>query len=184
MNYIIEGTAWKCGDEVTSYQMIAQERWNMDRPDPDPGELGKWAFSELGSIDGKCPFVRGIHEIVVAGKDFGCGGKSIIHPIVALKGAGVKLVLAESFSRYTFRNAINLALPVMICEGITGFARTGDRLTADLSTGLVENLARGGRLWGAVLPPFILELIAAGGQENYYRLHGEAINRTEIRRNI
>ena len=63
-------------------------------------------------------FRKSGYEIIVAGKNFGCGSKTVEHPVMAMLGAGVKLVIADSFSRYSYRNAINLALPVLICPGI------------------------------------------------------------------
>ena len=70
----------------------------------------------------------GKYSFIIAGRNFGGGGKSIEHPIIAIKGAGVKAVIAESASRYFFRNAINNGLPILICEGITSNVRTGDDL--------------------------------------------------------
>lgn len=169
MNHTIIGTVWKCGDNVTAYQIIARRRWTLNAL--DPAELGKWAFEDaldsLKNIPGG--FKELGYDIVVAGHDFGGGGKSIEHPIVAMQGAGVRLVLAESFSRYNFRNAINRGLPAMTSPGISEFCRTGDRLQVDLLTGEVKNLTTGQTTQGTPLSDLILLFLEAGGMLNYYK---------------
>ena len=85
------------------------------------------------------------------------------------QGAGVQLILAESFSRYGFRNAINRALPAITCPGIGKVFKTGDRLEANLLTGEISNLTTGGRISGIPLSDYILKLISAGGLLQYYR---------------
>jgi 3-isopropylmalate/(R)-2-methylmalate dehydratase small subunit len=166
---VITGTVWTCGDNVTAYQITPQRRWNLNAL--DPVELGKWAFEDAAEQFKDVPggFQALGCEIVVAGHDFGGGGKSIEHPIVAMQGAGVKLVLAESFSRYNFRNAINRGLPAIICPGISAAYRTGDRLQADLLTGEITNQVTGQVLQGTPLSDLILRFWEAGGMLSYYR---------------
>ncbi len=169
MEQTIRGTAWKCGHDVTAYQIIAQKRWTMNKMDPE--EMGKWVF------EGADPSVKDLpggfrnkgYTIVVAGRDFGGGGKSIEHPIVAMQGAGVRLILAESFSRYTFRNAINLGMPAIMCPGVTGVFKTGDELEADLLTGEIVNMTTGAKITGVPLSDFVLKLIESGGLLEFYR---------------
>jgi 3-isopropylmalate/(R)-2-methylmalate dehydratase small subunit len=124
----------------TAYQIIGRKRWTLNAM--DPAELGQWAFEDAIESIKDIPggFQELGYDIVVAGHDFGGGGKSIEHPIVAMQGAGVKLVLAESFSRYNFRNAINRGLPAITCPGISGFCDTGDKLQVDLLNGEIKNL--------------------------------------------
>lgn len=81
----------------------------------------------------------------------------------------MQLILAESFSRYGFRNAINRALPAITCPGIGKVFKTGDRLEANLLTGEISNLTTGGRISGIPLSDYILKLISAGGLLQYYR---------------
>lgn len=173
MNYSIDGVAWKCGNNITSYQIIEQKYWNLENPEPDPEELGKWIFrQQLSSDASPVPFENGTFQILIAGRDFGCGGKSIVHPIVALKGAGIKMIIAESISRYTYRNAINLALPAIECTGISEFAATGDRLQVDIKKGLIENITKNKKIKCTKLPEFILNMLASGGEEPYYQNRG------------
>lgn len=169
MEHIIGGVVWTCGNEVTAYDIIGPKRWTLGGLDPE--ELGKWVF------EGADPGVRDIPwgfrdkgcRVVVAGVDFGGGGKSIEHPIVAMKGAGITLVIAESFARYTYRNAINLGLPAIKCEGITRVVSPGDRIEADILTGEIRNLTTGESVSGFPLTAFVLRLLAAGGLLGYYK---------------
>ncbi|NPV69892.1 MAG: 3-isopropylmalate dehydratase [Firmicutes bacterium] len=169
MESIVRGVVWKCGDGVSAYDIIGKDRWTMDKM--DPAELGKWA------LEGALPAVRNVpfgfknlgYEIVIAGTDFGGGGKSIEHPIVALKGAGVTLVIAESFARYTFRNAINLGLPAIQCKGITEVFETGQQIEADLLSGKIRNLSTGASIEGTPLTDFVLDLVGSGGLLEYMR---------------
>ena len=165
----IRGTVWKCGDDVTAYEIIAKNRWTLNRIDPE--ELGKWALegAEPSVKDVPWGFKNKGFDVVIAGRDFGGGGKSIEHPVVALKGASVKLVVAESFSRYNFRNSINLGLPVMNCRGITRVFNTGDGIEANLLTGEIRNTTTNEVIIGTPLTDFILELIEAGGLLEYNR---------------
>jgi 3-isopropylmalate/(R)-2-methylmalate dehydratase small subunit len=164
----ITAKAFVCGDNITAYQIIAQKHWAVGL---NPEQLGKWA------LEGACPAFREIpyafrnlgFPVIVAGHDFGGGGKSIEHPVVALQGAGVKLMLAESFSRYCFRNAINLGLPAIVCPGVTKLANSGDELSVDLLTGRVSNLATGQSLQGSLLPERVLRFAQCGGMLAYYR---------------
>ena len=102
-------------------------------------------------------------------KGFGGGGKSVEHPIYALKGAGIQLVLADSFARYNFRNSINKGLPVFVCEGLKEVVSTGDDLTVDMTEGFVVNERTGMRKELVPLAPFVLEILNAGGLLPYTR---------------
>jgi 3-isopropylmalate/(R)-2-methylmalate dehydratase small subunit len=168
VDHLIAGTVWKCNDDITAYEIIAQRRWNLRVIDTE--ELGKWVFEDLydGIRDKPCGFKELGYDIVVAGHNFGGGGKSIEHPVAAMQGAGVKLVLAESFSRYNFRNAINRGLPAMACPGISSMFQTGDKLTASLQTGNIKNISTGALIHGTPFPDLILQFLDAGGMLNYY----------------
>lgn len=168
MKRTIRGSVYLCGDNVTAYQIIAQNRWALGL---NAEELGKWA------MEGACPEVLNVengfkdkgYSIVVGGEDFGGGGKSIEHPIAALQGAGVQLLIADSFSRYSFRNAINRGLPAVLCPGITKILRTGDVIEADLITGKIRNCTTGEEIQGAPLSDLVLEFMESGGMLAYYR---------------
>ena len=169
MEPIIKGRVWVCGDDVTAYDIIGQKRWTVGKLDPE--ELGKWVFegADPGVRDKPWGFRDKDFQIVVAGSDFGGGGKSIEHPIVAMKGAGVRLVVARSFSRYTYRNAINLGLPALKCEGIAEVFSTGDVMEAHILTGELRNLTTGAPVSAYPLSEFVLSLVEAGGLLNYYK---------------
>lgn len=169
MNRVLQGTVWKCGDNITAYQIITQKRWTACGMNQE--ELGKWAFegAEPGVKDLPYGFRDRGYDIVIAGKDFGGGGKSNEHPVLAMKGAGVKLIIAESFSRYNYRNAINLGLPALACPGITKLFNTGERIEVDLITGQIKNLTTGSSIAGIPLNDFVLNLIGAGGLLKYFQ---------------
>ncbi len=101
-------------------------------------------------------------DMIVAGKDFGCGS-SREHAIWALRGAGVGCVIAESFARIFFRNAINNGFPVVECAGITGIVKNGDKLEVDLRAGVVRNRTQGTEVSFIPLPDFAFEIAEAGG---------------------
>jgi 3-isopropylmalate/(R)-2-methylmalate dehydratase small subunit len=125
----------------------------------DPKELAKHALEGLDPI---FPEKAKKGVIVVGGKNFGCGSSREQAPL-ALKYAGVRCVLAESFARIFFRNAINIGLPVVECKGISATVENGDELDVDFEAGTVQNLSKGQSLQVAKLPPFILEILTDGG---------------------
>lgn len=107
-------------------------------------------------------------DIVVGGENFGCGS-SREHAPLAIKGAGVSCVIAASFARIFFRNAINVGLPVLVCPAAAAQARVGDELRVDLARGRIENLTRGSEHQAEPFPGFLREIIAAGGLIPYTR---------------
>ncbi len=163
MEKIIQGKTWVGRDDIMVYEIVSMKRWNMDKV--DPAELGDWAMEGVDPAFAAAPggFRAGGYGIVVAGTNFGGGGKSIEHPVFALKGAGVRAVLAESFSRFNFRNSVNNGLPVFVCPGILSLAKTGDVLEVDTVEGRVTNPATGAFLPIQPPPPFAVALIDAGG---------------------
>ncbi len=100
--------------------------------------------------------------IVVAGQNFGCGS-SREHAPVALIGAGVRCVLAESLARIFYRNAVNTGLPAIICPGISSLVREGDTVEVDLRAGSVRNLSSGTDGHFEPLPPFMTDILVSGG---------------------
>jgi len=125
----------------------------------DPKELAQHAMEGLDPA-----FTKKAKDgvIVVAGKNFGCGSSREQAPL-ALKYAGVRCVLAESFARIFYRNAINIGLPVVECKGVSGRVEEGDALTVDLENGTVKNQSKDLTLRATQLPPFILEILSDGG---------------------
>jgi 3-isopropylmalate/(R)-2-methylmalate dehydratase small subunit len=125
----------------------------------DPNELGKHA---LESLDAEFVTKAKVGVILVGGKNFGCGSSREQAPL-ALKYAGVKCVIAESFARIFFRNSINIGLPVIECKGISSAVVTGDEIAVDLKVGKIENLSNGKQFKVKKLPPFIMEILSDGG---------------------
>jgi len=125
----------------------------------DPNELAKHA---LAGLDVEFPKKAQKGVILVGGKNFGCGSSREQAPL-ALKYSGVKCVIAESFARIFFRNAINIGLPVIECKGISSAVETGDELAVDFEVGKVENLSNGKEFQVEKLPTFIMEILTDGG---------------------
>ncbi len=125
----------------------------------DPKDLAKHA---LEGLDPGFPDKAKNGVIIVGGKNFGCGSSREQAPL-ALKYSGVKCVVAESFARIFFRNAINIGLPVVECKGIWESAENGNELTVDFDKGEVRNTSQSLTLRATKLPAFILEILSDGG---------------------
>jgi 3-isopropylmalate/(R)-2-methylmalate dehydratase small subunit len=123
----------------------------------EPEEIGRHCLEGIDeSIRALVP-----GSILVAGTNFGCGS-SREHAVITLMSAGVKAVIAESFARIFFRNAINLGLPLIVCKGARGKIRTGDVITVDVGGGTVT-MGNGETLHSEKLGDHILSIIEAGG---------------------
>lgn len=107
-------------------------------------------------------------DFIVAGDNFGCGS-SREHAPVAIRAAGVAGVIAASFARIFFRNAINTGLPILESPEAVEGIRSGDALEVDFGAGIIRNLSRGAEYQARPLPPFVLEIVAAGGLIQYVR---------------
>jgi 3-isopropylmalate/(R)-2-methylmalate dehydratase small subunit len=155
MNTKIKGKAIKFGNNIDTDVILPGKYLIL----VDPCELAKHA---LESLDTTFPDKAKKGVIVIGGKNFGCGSSREQAPL-ALKYSGVKCVIAESFARIFFRNAINIGLPVIECKGISTAVETCDELEVDFETGKIENISNGKKFQVAKLPPFILEILADGG---------------------
>jgi 3-isopropylmalate/(R)-2-methylmalate dehydratase small subunit len=131
----------------------------------DPYELAKHG---LEGLDPDFPDKAKGGVIIVGGKNFGCGSSREQAPL-ALKFAGVKCVLADSFARIFFRNAINIGLPAIECKGISASVDNGDELSVDFEAGTIQNASKGNSFQVAKLPQFILEILSDGGLIEYLR---------------
>ena len=149
------GTVFKYGNDINS-DVIFPGRYLKVW---EPAEMAKLAMEDLDK-----EFAKKVQkgDIIVAGKYFGCGS-SREQAATCLKAAGVSVVIAESFARIFYRNAINLGLAIMVCPGIGSIAEAGDRLEVEPTTGEVKNLTNGRTAKAKVLPPFILEILGDGG---------------------
>jgi 3-isopropylmalate/(R)-2-methylmalate dehydratase small subunit len=101
-------------------------------------------------------------DVIVAGKNFGCGS-SREQAATCLKYFGIGAVVAESFARIFYRNAINLGLPVVVAPGVTDFVNHGDAVEIDLEGGSIKNMTTGQSICSTQLPPFIMQIINDGG---------------------
>ena len=125
----------------------------------DPDDLAKHA---LEGLDPDFPDKAKKGVIIIGGKNFGCGSSREQAPL-ALKYSGVKCIIAESFARIFFRNAINIGLPIIECKGISTAVEDNDELTVDFEAGTIQNLSKSKSFRVAKLPPFILEILSDGG---------------------
>jgi 3-isopropylmalate/(R)-2-methylmalate dehydratase small subunit len=158
---IFEGTVHKYGRDVDTDVIIPARYLNTS----DPAELAKHAMEDIDA-----EFVDRVQpgDVIVAGENFGCGS-SREHAPVAIKAAGVAVVVAASFARIFYRNAINTGLPIVVCPEAAGAAQAGDRLRVDIAAGTVENLTRGTTHAAEAFPPFMQELIDRGGLLEYVK---------------
>ena len=151
----MRGKAHVFGDDVNTDEIIPARYLSTI----DPAALAKHCME-----DADAEFVRKVRpgDILVAGENFGCGS-SREHAPIAIKAAGVACVVAESFARIFFRNAINIALPIITCPDAAGDISDGDELDIDLAAGTLKNLTTGHAF---TFPPFTKEIqaiIQAGG---------------------
>jgi len=158
---MITGKAIRFGDNVDTDVILPGKYMTLT----NPGDLAKHAMEGLDST-----FATKIRNgaIIVGGKNFGCGSSREQAPL-ALKHAGVKCVLAESFARIFYRNSINIGLPVLECRGISGKVEEGDELVVDLEKGVVENRSKNLALQATRLPSFIMEILRDGGLIEHLR---------------
>lgn len=101
-------------------------------------------------------------KIMIAGNNFGCNSSREWAP-AALLYSGVKLIVAKSFSRIFYRSAINIGLPILECKDLGDLVKPGDCIEADLAAGSIRNITSGRQGQGTVLPPFLLDIMTAGG---------------------
>ncbi|MDH4207839.1 MAG: 3-isopropylmalate dehydratase small subunit [Anaerolineae bacterium] len=166
--FVFTGHAWVVGDDIDT-DMIYHGSY---LPLTDPQEMAKHA---LEYVPGMEDFTEKVQpgDILVAGKNFGCGS-SREHAVITLQYNGVGAVLAESFSRIFYRNAVNLGFPILEVPEITQAVETGDRLEVDANTGRIRNLTKGSELQGHPLSGLEKEIMTAGGLFGYLKQELEA----------
>jgi 3-isopropylmalate/(R)-2-methylmalate dehydratase small subunit len=155
------GTVWKYGDHVDTDVIIPARYLNISTAE----ELALHCMEDLDP-----GFVAGVRpgDIIVAGENFGCGS-SREHAPLAMKGAGVGCVVARSFARIFYRNAINVGLPILESPAAADAAQSGQQLEVDLEAGLITNLSIGRTYRAERYPPFMMDIIRAGGLVEYTR---------------
>lgn len=152
---ILKGKAWKFGDDINTDLIIPARYLNMTAPE----ELAKHVME-----DADPNFYKRVKtgDIIVAGKNFGCGS-SREHAPIAIKASGIQAVIARSFARIFYRNAFNIGLPIFespeASEGIDG----GDEIEIYADKGIIKDLTKKTEYRASPIPPFMEELISAGG---------------------
>ncbi len=157
---IIKGKVHKFSDDINTDDIIAAKYLDSQ----DPAYLGAHCMENI------CPeFVKKVRkgDIIVAGKNFGCGS-SREHAPLSIKGCGISLVIAKSFARIFYRNAINIGLPILVLSDVDKIEE-GDILEVDLSRGLVKNLTKKEKYKGERFPQFMQKIIKSGGLVNWIR---------------
>jgi 3-isopropylmalate dehydratase small subunit len=158
---MIEGKAWKFGDHINTDLII-------------PGRyLDDYSAQNLAAHvmeDADPQFAKGIRkgDIIVAGRNFGCGSSREQAPL-ALKFAGVGAVVAGSFARIFFRNAINVGLPVVVCPEASQTVRSGDVLSIDLHQGIIKVAGSEVAMRFDPMPDFLMSILESGGLVPYTR---------------
>ena len=151
----LTGKVHKYGVNVDTDAIVPARYLNIS----DPAGLAKHSME---SIDPQFVVRVKPGDFIVAGANFGCGS-SREHAPLAIKASGISCVVAKSFARIFFRNAINIGLPILECEEAVEATQAGDALEIDLETGKIKNTTRGSTFQAKPYPEFMLELIASGG---------------------
>ncbi len=152
---ILKGRVWRFGDDVDTDAIIPARYLNTS----DPVELARHVMEDA---DKEFPAKVRQGDIIVAGKNFGCGS-SREHAPIAIKAAGIQAVVAGSFARIFYRNSFNIGLPIFESPGASAGIQEGDVVEINADSGIIRNLSRGEQFTAKVIPPFMQELIAAGG---------------------
>ncbi len=152
---MLQGIAHKFGANVDTDAIIPARYLNMIEPE----ELAKHCMEDISlGFAGKVK--QG--DIIVATTNFGCGS-SREHAPLAIKASGVSCVIAQSFARIFFRNAINIGLPLLECGEMVKEIEDGDILEVDLAEGMISNVTKGRSFKVAAYPEFMREIVASGG---------------------
>ena len=160
-----KGRVFKYGDNVDTDVIIPARYMNI----ADPKELATHAMEDIDA-----EFVHKMQpgDIVVATRNFGCGSSREHAPLV-LRENGVSCVIAASFARIFYRNAINIGLPILECEAAANGIDDGDTVSVDFDTGVITNETKGETYQAAAFPPFIQSIIQAGGLLKSLKERGE-----------
>jgi len=158
---ILTGKVWRYGDNVDTDVIIPARYLNMYKPE----ELAAHAMEDLDKT-----FASSVQkgDIIVAGKNFGCGS-SREHAPLAIKASGISCVVAESFARIFYRNSINIGLLLIETGTPIEKIEAGDTVSVDLSSGTVTNQSNGVKIAAPPLPAFIKKISEAGGLVPYTR---------------
>lgn len=159
-----KGTVFRYGDNVDTDVIIPARYLNTS----DPKELASHCMEDIDAS-----FINEVKEgdIIVADKNFGCGS-SREHAPIAIKAAGVSCVIARTFARIFYRNAINIGLPILECEAAADGIQKGDEVEVNFDTGVITNVTKGETYQGQPFPEFMQKIINANGLVNRIREEG------------
>ena len=154
-----KGTVFKYGDNVDTDVIIPARYLAI----ADKKELAEHCMEDIDK-----DFVKNVKpgDIMVANKNFGCGSSREHAPMV-IKESGISCVIAETFARIFYRNAINIGLPIIECPEAARGIEAGDEVEVDFDSGKIYNRTKGTEFQGQAFPEFMQKLIAAGGLVNY-----------------
>lgn len=154
-----KGNVFKYGDNVDTDVIIPARYLNSS----EPSELAAHCMEDIDR-----EFIHQVKkgDIIVAEKNFGCGS-SREHAPIAIKAAGVSCVIAETFARIFYRNAINIGLPIVECAQAAKEIENGDQVEVDFDSGIIRDLTKGTEYQGQAFPEFMQKIIAAEGLVNY-----------------
>ena len=161
---ILKGRAWKFGDDISTDHITPGRYYHLRSNLP---ELAKHVME-----DANPEFASKVKpgDFIVAGKNFGCGS-SREHAPAVIKLAGVSAVIAKSFARIFFRNAINIGLPVLIAD--TSQIDEGDELEVDLTGGVIRDLTKGIEIKASPMPDVMIRILETGGLVEYVKKYGD-----------
>lgn len=154
-----KGTVFKYGDNVDTDVIIPARYLNSS----DPAELATHCMEDIDK-----DFIKTVKkgDIIVAEKNFGYGS-SREHAPIAIKAAGVSCVIAETFARIFYRNAINIGLPIIECPEASRAIEAGDEVEVDFDSGIIKDITKGTSFKGQAFPEFMQKIIDAEGLVNY-----------------
>ncbi len=152
---ILKGKVWKFGDNIDTDAIIPARYLNTS----DPAELAQHVMEDADS-DFSSKVKQG--DMIVAQSNFGCGS-SREHAPIAIKAAGMQAVIAKSFARIFYRNSFNIGLPIFESVDAADNISEGDEIEVDADNGVIKNITKGEEYTAKPIPPFMQELISAGG---------------------
>ena len=155
----LKGATWKFGNDVDTDAIIPARYLNTS----DPRELAAHCMEDA---DPQFPQKVKAGDIIVAGKNFGCGS-SREHAPISIKEAGISCVIAKTFARIFYRNAFNIGLPIFESPEAAEAIAEGDQVVVDVESGIIRNITRNQEYRATQVPPFMQQIISAGGLINY-----------------
>ncbi|MBQ1959043.1 MAG: 3-isopropylmalate dehydratase small subunit [Firmicutes bacterium] len=163
---MVTGKVFKFGDNVDTDVIIPARYLNA----PSPAELAQHCMEDIDA-----EFVKKVSkgDIMVGGANFGCGS-SREHAPIAIQASGIECVIAASFARIFYRNAINIGFPILECPEAAASIKEGDQVSVDYATGIIVNETTGEKFQAAAFPEFVGNIIGKGGLLKYLKARQDA----------